>query len=350
MKNILVTGGSGFIGSHTCLSLLERGYRVFVIDSFENSSEKALEKVLEILKLKKLDLVERLKIFNCDIRNYKLLENVFAEINTSNKKVDGIIHFAGLKSVADSIKTPLEYWQVNVLGTINLLNAMEKFNCQNFVFSSSATVYANQENNLLSEKHPIKAINPYGNTKLTVENLLNDIFNSSDKKSKFASLRYFNPIGAHSSGLIGEDPKCKANNIFPLIINTAMGLQKEFKIYGNDWSTKDGTPIRDYIHIMDLAEAHIEVLENLLNDKSRYLILNIGTGRGTSVLELLKTFENVNNIKVPYVFSNRREGDLGYVVADNSLLKSELNFTPKMSIEDMCRDGWNWKKLNPNGY
>ena len=227
---------------------------------------------------------------------------------------------------------------------------MNKFNCNTLVFSSSAAVYAQSGNALLSEESPIKPMNPYGSTKLTIESILKDIFNSSNARPNFASLRYFNPIGAHSSGLIGEDPKVKPNNIFPLIINTAQGIQKELKIHGNDWPTKDGTPIRDYIHVMDLADVHIKVLENLFHDSSRYINLNIGTGIGTTVLDLVKTFEKVNNVQVPYVFTDRRSGDACYVVADNSLLLNEFKISPRKTIEEMCRDGWKWKTLNPIGF
>ncbi len=350
MGNILVTGGAGFIGSHTCLSLLAKGYQVYVIDSFVNSSPKSLEKVLEINYLKEPNVQEKLKVFNGDLRDINFLENVFLEITKNEKHVDGVIHFAGLKSVSDSINQSLKYWQVNVNGTINLLEIMEKYNCRTLVFSSSATIYDSSGTNLLSEQSPIKSINPYGTTKLTIEALLNDVFEDPNKNFKFASLRYFNPIGAHSSGLIGEDPQGKPNNIFPLINNTALGIQKELKIYGNDWPSKDGTPIRDYIHVMDVAEVHIKVLENLFQSESKYLKLNVGTGIGTSVLELVKIFEKVNKVKVPYVFSNRRNGDAFHVVADNTYLASELNIFPKISIEEMCRDGWKWKKLNPNGF
>ena len=350
MKNILVTGGAGFIGSHTCLKLLEKGYDVNVIDSFTNSSSKSLEKVLEIIKLKKSNFQNKLNIFQGDLLDKDFLNNVFLKLAKTNQKIDGVIHFAGLKSVLDSVMEPLKYWKVNVVGAINLLEILEEFHCTTFVFSSSATVYAQSDNAIISENSLIKPINPYGSTKLSIECILKDIFNASDKNLKFASLRYFNPIGAHSSGLIGENPKGKPNNIFPIIINTAKGIQKELMIYGNDWPTKDGTPIRDYIHVMDLAHAHVKVLETLFHDSSRYINLNIGTGIGTTVLELVKTFEKVNNVKVPYVFTGRRSGDACSLVADNSLLLNEFKFRPKMNIEDMCRDGWKWKSLNPNGF
>ena len=349
MKNILVTGGAGFIGSHTCLSLLERGYKVFVIDSFINSHPIALERVLEILKIPKNKSREKLKIFKCDLRDKELLENIFYEIFKDFKEIHGVIHFAGLKAVAESLSYPLKYWDVNVGGTINLLDLMQKYDCKTFVFGSSATIYAQSDNSLLSEDSRVDPINPYGTTKLTIERLLEDIFKSSNK-SKFASLRYFNPIGAHSTGLIGENPIGKPNNIFPLIIDAALGISKKFKVFGNDWPTKDGTAIRDYIHVMDVADAHIKVLENLFLNESSFLKFNIGTGKGTSVMELLKIFEKVNEVKVPYVFSKRRPGDACRVVADVSFVRSELKITPNMTLEDMCKDGWRWKKLNPNGY
>ena len=350
MKNILVTGGAGFIGSHACLSLLERGYKVLVIDSFINSSPIALERVIDILKMQKNDASEKLKIFKCDLRDKDLLENIFNEIYRDFKQIHGVIHFAGLKAVAESVSKPLKYWHVNVLGTINLLDLMQKYDCNTFVFSSSATIYAQSGNSLLSEESEFDPINPYGSTKLTIERLLEDLFKASNNYLKFASLRYFNPIGAHSSGLIGENPIGKPNNIFPLIINAALGISKKFEIFGNDWPTADGTPIRDYIHVMDVADAHIKVLENLFEYESSFLKFNIGTGKGTSVMELLNIFEKVNNVKVPYVFSKRRPGDACSVVADVSFLKSALKIAPKMTIEDMCRDGWRWKKLNPFGY
>ena len=350
MKSILLTGGAGFIGSHTCLALLEKGYEVYVIDSFVNSSKKSLDSVKNIYKNKYNNSNFNLHIFNGDLRDKYFIKKVFSDIYKVNKKIDGVIHFAGVKSVLESQRNPLFYWNTNVLGTINLLEIMNSYKCINFVFSSSATVYAQKKDSLLKEDSDIAPITPYGNTKLTVEKLLEDIFKSQENDNKFASLRYFNPIGAHSSGLLGENPIGIPNNIFPLIINTAAGIQKEFKVYGSNWPTKDGTCIRDYIHVMDLAEAHIKVLEFLSKKDPTYFSLNVGTGKGTSVLELLKTFERVNNVKIPYVFEERRMGDAPYVVADNTLLSSKLNVLTKRNLEDMCRDGWKWKKLNPNGY
>ena len=350
MKKILVTGGSGFLGSHTCLLLLQQGYKVFVIDSFDNSSPKVINRVLEIIKLRKYNAELKLKLYEGDLCDINFIEKVFSDIYKNHNSLDGVIHFGGLKAVSESKTNPLPYWKVNVLGTINLLEVMSKYGCNNLVFSSSATIYAENESSKFKEDSDLKPINPYGNTKLTVEILLENLFESNKQEWRLASLRYFNPIGAHASGLIGEFPNGIPNNIFPLITNTAIGLQKELKIFGNDWPTKDGTAIRDYIHVMDLAKAHIKVIDYLILNKPDYLKINVGTGVGTSVLELIKTFEKVNNVVVPYVFCNRRPGDACSLVADNSLLISKLNIIPKMSLEDMCRDGWKWKKLNPNGY
>ncbi len=350
MKNILVTGGAGFIGSHTCLALLQKGYEVFVIDSFFNSSPKSLDRVVDILNSEKGYGFRSIKVFRGDLCNKTFVEKVFQYFFKEEINIDGVIHLASLKSVSDSLKNPILYWKNNLYGMINLLELMKKINCKNLVFSSSATVYGNHGDTTLKENFITKPDNPYGNSKLLIEILLNDIFHANELDWKFASLRYFNPIGAHNSGLLGEEPKGNPNNIFPLIINTAFGVQKEFKIYGNDWPTKDGTTIRDYIHIMDLAESHVKIFEYLNLKKTANLKLNIGTGRKTSVLDLLATFEMVNKVKVPYIFCDRRPGDIPYLVADNNLSISKFKIIPTRNIEDMCRDGWRWKKLNPEGY
>ena len=350
MKTILVTGGAGFLGSHTCLSLLEKGYEVSVIDTFVNSSKKSLDRAFQIYRSNKNNHSKnKLKVFNGDLCDINFLNKVFSNIS-KNKTVLGVVHLAGLKAVSESIVEPLKYWKSNVISSLNLLEVMKKFNCHNLVFSSSATIYAEANNSLLKESSLINPINPYGNTKVAIEKLLEDIFDSPKNKFKFASLRYFNPIGAHPSGLMGEDPKGIPNNIFPLISNTAMGFQKTLKIFGNDWPTEDGTPIRDFIHVMDLAEAHVEVMELLIKNENLNLKLNIGTGCGTSILDLVKIFEKVNNVKVPFIFTKRREGDVSHVVADNSLSISKYNISCKRNLQDMCRDEWKWKKQNPNGY
>ena len=350
MKSILVTGGAGFIGSHTSLILLEKGFEIFVIDSFVNSSPKSIERISLILNEKDKVLKERLHLFKGDLKNQSDIESVFMMSQKLNKRIDAVIHLAGLKSVADSILNPIIYWENNVLGTINLLKIMEKYNCRNIVFSSSATVYKANSDKLLNENDICKPINPYGHTKLTIEGILCDLYNSKPCEWKIASLRYFNPVGAHESGLIGEDPSGKPNNIYPQITTVAIGEIDEIKIFGSDWPTNDGTGVRDYIHVMDLAEGHLSALNYLFKEKPQILTMNLGTGKGTSVLELIKTFENINNVKIPHSFVNRRSGDNAFVVADNSLAKNILNWSPIRNIEEICIDGWSWQQKNPNGY
>ena len=264
--------------------------------------------------------------------------------------INGVIHFAGLKSVEESIKEPLIYWDNNVCGTLILLKVMQLFHCETIVFSSSATVYGNSEKSPLKESFKIKALNPYGQTKATIEQILDDLFRSSKNNLKVANLRYFNPIGAHSSGFIGEEPLNKPNNLFPYICYVAAGKYKKLNIYGNDWPTSDGTCIRDYIHVMDLAEAHTCAIKYLLCRDPLILNLNVGTGIGTSVLQLVETFIEVNKCDVPYQFTNRRKGDVAQLIADNQKAISILNWSPKKNLKDMCRDGWRWRLLNPYGY
>ena len=281
---ILVTGGAGFIGSHTCLSLLEKGYEVVVIDSFDNSQKKSLDRVIEILKLntsiKKFDI----KIINADIRDEKALDKLFLDNQNLRKPIQAVLHFAGLKSVQESVFKPLHYWDVNVNGSINILRVMNRYKCRTIVFSSSATIYGFSKDKLITENTEIKPINPYGKNKLAIENLLNDIYNSQPGEWRIASLRYFNPIGAHPSGLIGESPIGVPSNIFPYITQVAAGKLEKLTIFGNDWPTLDGTAIRDYIHVMDLAEGHISALEYLNKNKNQIINLNLGTASGTSVL------------------------------------------------------------------
>ena len=350
MSKILVTGGAGYIGSHTSLLLLEMGYEVLIIDSLENSSSKVIERIKRILSFKKGNFGAKIDFIEADLTNYKLLKNIFLEKKELGQPIKGVIHFAGLKAINESVNNPLKYWDINLSSTINLLKVMQSNNCNNIVFSSSAAVYGLNKNKFIIEDSDLMPINPYGKTKLTIENILKDLFASSSNEWKIAKLRYFNPIGSHPSGLIGENPLRKPNNIFPLIMQVAAGDIDKLKIYGSDWPTKDGTGVRDYIHVMDVAESHIKVLEFLMANKPVCFSLNIGTGIGTSVLDLVKTFEKVNDVKVPYVFEKRRSGDVPYVVADNSLLISKMNIIPKRNIQDMCKDGWQWKKLNPNGF
>ncbi len=350
MKSILITGGAGFIGSHTCLLLLEKGYIVFILDSLVNSSEKSIDKVSLILKQKGLDPEGRIFFIKGNIKNQKDIERVFQTGIKLNMNIESVIHFAGLKSVFDSVNNPIDYWENNVIGTIKLLKVMEKYNCRNFVFSSSATVYKTNVSKLLCENDICQPVNPYGNTKLTIERILNDIYLSQPNNWRIASLRYFNPVGAHESGLIGEDPVDRPNNLYPRITRVAIGNIDKIKIFGSDWPTRDGTCVRDYIHVMDLAEGHLLTLNYLFNEKPQILTLNLGTGEGTTVLELIRKFEEVNKVNIPFSFDERRPGDNSFVVADNSLASSVLNWLPKRNIDDICRDGWNWQKNNPNGY
>ena len=329
MSKILVTGGAGYIGSHTSLRLLEMGYEVLIVDSFENSSPKVIEKIKRILSFEDSNLKSKLDFIEADLTDYEILKNIFQKNKRSGKPIDGVIHFAGLKAITESVNNPLKYWDNNLISTINLLKVMQSNNCNNIVFSSTAAVYGSNEKRLLTEDSHLMPINPYGRTKLTIENILKDLFLSSSNKWKITNLRYFNPIGSHPSGLIGENPLRKPNNIFPLIMQVAWGEIDKLKIYGSDWPTKDGTGVRDYIHVMDVAESHIKVLEFLIKSKPVFLNLNVGTGKGTSVLDLVKAFEKVNDVKVPYVFEKRRSGDAPYVVADNSLLISKMNIIPK---------------------
>ena len=350
MKNILVTGGSGFIGSHTCLGLLEKNYEITILDSFFNSSLGCIEKIKEIAIKNNLCLDKSIKCIEGDIRNKSFLECLFNDYQKKGKSFSAVIHFAGLKSISESIFNPSEYWITNVLGTINLVKTMEENYCHTLVFSSSASVYKHSKDGKYNENSPISPDNPYGESKAAVEKFLNNIFNSDKKKWKIGCLRYFNPIGAHESGLIGENPMINHNNVFPLINNVAVGRSEKLNIFGNDWDTKDGTPVRDYIHVMDVAEGHIKVLEYLESSKPQILNLNLGTGIGTSILELINIYKEVNKIQIPFVFVDRRIGDVATLIADNSLANSLLGWKPKRNLEQMCIDGWHWISRNPNGF
>ena len=344
MMRILVTGGLGFIGSHTSISLLEKGFEVFILDSNINSSEFFFERMKKLIKRIDINLIKKVKFFKGDTRNSNFVEKIFEEAIQEGNPIKGVIHFAGLKAVTESILKPLTYWDINLVGTLRLLQNMDKYDCKNLIFSSSATVYGFSKKNLIDESSLINPINPYGFTKASIEILLKNLFESKSNDWRIANLRYFNPIGAHVSGLIGEDPRGKPNNIFPLINKVAFGEFRELEIYGNDWNTHDGTGIRDYIHVMDLAEGHILTLEYLLKNKKQIINLNLGTGKGTSVLDLVHKYEEVNNVKIPYVIKPRREGDTDILIADNSLACSLLNWRPKRNLKDMCLDGWKWEK------
>ena len=346
---LLVTGGAGFIGSHTSLLLLEEGYDLVIYDSFHNSSQKVFKRFEKILGCDEAYLSTRIKVIKGDIRDKNSLDEVFNYYSTSGDSITAVLHFAGLKSVSESLIKPIDYWDVNLFGTKNLIEVMAKYDCFKLVFSSSATVYGSTSSSKITEDHNINPQNPYGHTKAAVEGFLTDLYNSNDKWS-FAILRYFNPVGAHSSGQIGENPFGVPNNLFPFISQVAIGRLEKLMVFGNDWPTTDGTGIRDYIHIIDLAQGHISALEKLLESKKIILKLNLGSGKGHSVLDVIKTFSKVTGVDIPYEISNRRSGDTGQNVADPSLSKKTLGWETKRTLFEMCRDSWNWQTKNPNGY
>ena len=350
MERILVTGGLGFIGSHTILLLIEKGYEILIVDSLINSSIKALERINEIINIKYPQMKNKLSFLKGDLRDESFIRGIFFKQNQIGKPITAVIHFAGLKSINQSINEPLKYWDFNLVSTINLLKVMNLFECRTIVFSSSASVYGSSKIDLINEDQKLDPINPYGLTKLTIEHVLANLYESSPDKWKIINLRYFNPIGAHPSGIIGESPLCSPNNIFPILLNVANREINKLDIFGNDWPTKDGTPVRDYIHIMDLADSHLIAYEFLQKNEPQMLKLNIGTAIGTSVLELINVFKRVNNIDIPYQYSKRRTGDNGYVVANNKLAKTIFDWEPKRNICEMCQDGWNWKKKNLQGF
>ncbi len=337
MANILVTGGAGYIGSHTCVELLLAGHDVVVLDNLSNSSEESLNRVQELAN-KKLTFIEG------DIRDAKVLDQLFGR-----HKIDAVIHFAGLKAVGESQQIPLTYFDNNIAGSISLVQAMERAGVYNLVFSSSATVYDEANTSPLNESMPTgMPSNNYGYTKLIVEQLLEKLSIANEQWS-IALLRYFNPVGAHKSGRIGEDPQGIPNNLMPYVTQVAVGRREKLSIYGNDYETVDGTGVRDYIHVVDLANAHLCALNNRLNAKG-CRAWNIGTGNGSSVLEVKNTFEKVNGVPVAFEFAPRREGDVATSFADNTRAVTELAWKPQYQLEDMLSDSWNWQKQNPQGY
>ncbi len=342
MKNILLTGGTGYIGSHTCIELLKRNYKITILDSLINSKSKTLDRIFKILEKEIPQIQSKVELCIGDIRDIKYLEQLFNNNKIKNNSFDGVIHFCGLKAVNESISNPIEYWDVNVGGTINLMKVMKSHNCNVLVFSSSATVYGNTLLMPIKENTPMNPLNPYGQTKAAIERLLFDVFNAYSETFKIAILRYFNPVGAHDSGLLGELPLGSPNNIFPLLNQTALGLRSKFEIFGNNWPTKDGTCIRDYIHVMDLAYGHVCALDYLFDNQPHINYFNLGTGKGTSVLELVKIFQDVNEVNFPVIYSNRRDGDIAEAVADNNTALEKLNWLPKKTINQMCQDGWKW--------
>jgi len=343
MKTILATGGMGFIGSHTCVSLIENNFNVYVIDSLKNSSIDNLSSIKKVCSQYHNSSKGKITFSKGDIRDKAFLMETFKKAQLGGNPIEAVIHFAGLKSVNESIEKPLSYWETNVCGTNNLLNVMQIYNCKKIVFSSSATVYKPIHNRPINEESELGPINPYGETKLAVENMLGDLMKDKSQNWKIINLRYFNPVGAHISGLLGESPKGIPNNLFPILLKVASGESENLFIYGNDWSTYDGTCIRDYIHVMDLANAHISALKFIIKSSPILMNLNIGTGYGKSVLEVVETFKKVNHCDLKYLFDSRREGDSPYVVADNSLALSKLNWKPIRNLDDMCRDAWRWK-------
>ena len=328
MKTILVTGGTGYIGSHTCVELLEKGEEIVVVDNFCNSKPIVIDKIKEITK-------KEFKFYECDLLDKPKLEKVFQE-----NDIKEVIHFAGLKAVGESVQKPLEYYHNNITGTIMLLEVMKKYNCKKIVFSSSATVYGLPKTVPIKEDFPLSTTNPYGSTKLFIEQILKDVC-VSDKDFAVILLRYFNPIGAHKSGLIGEDPNGIPNNLMPFIARVADGVYPELKVFGNDYDTPDGTGVRDYIHVVDLSIGHIKAIEKI-RQMNGVEIYNLGTGHGFSVLDLVKTFEKVNNVKVNYKIVGRRAGDIAVCYANCDKALKELGWKCERNIEDMCRDTWNF--------
>lgn len=337
MANILVTGGAGYIGSHTCVELLNAGHSVVVLDNLSNSSAESLARVQQLTG-------KTLQFIQGDIRDAAALDAVFAQ-----HQIDAVIHFAGLKAVGESQQIPLSYFDNNIAGSISLMQAMQRAHVFKLVFSSSATVYDEANISPLNEDMPTgMPSNNYGYTKLIVEQLLQKAA-LADARWSIALLRYFNPVGAHKSGCIGEDPQGIPNNLMPYVTQVAVGRREKLSIFGQDYATPDGTGVRDYIHVVDLANAHLCALNNRLKAQG-CRAWNIGTGNGISVLQVKNTFEQVNGVQIPFEFAPRREGDVATSFADNSRAVQELGWTPQYGLEDMLADSWNWQKQNPNGY
>jgi len=335
-KTILVTGGTGYIGSHTCVELIEAGYQVVVIDNLSNSNEIALDRVGEITGTKP-------EFIHCDILDAETLKLVFKA-----HQPEAVIHFAGLKAVGESVQKPLWYYRNNVSGTETLLSVMQEAGVKNIVFSSSCTVYGAPQTLPITEDFPLGAVNPYGQTKLTIEYMLKDLA-ASDPDWNISILRYFNPVGAHPSGEIGEDPMGIPNNLMPYITQVAVGQRDELSVFGGDYDTPDGTCIRDYIHVVDLAKGHIKALQKL-EEKPGVITHNLGTGHGYSVLEVIKGFESATGKAVPYRIVGRRAGDAPAVYADPQLAERELGWKARLGMADMCADAWRWQQKNPKGY
>jgi len=333
---ILVTGGAGYIGSHTVVELLQNGYEVVVVDNLSNSKPEALKRVKEITG-------KDFKFYKVDLLDRDGLEQIFKE-----DKLEAVIHFAGLKAVGESVSIPLKYYYNNITGTLILCELMQKYGVKKIVFSSSATVYGMKNKSPLTEDMPLSTTNPYGSTKLMIEQILRDVY-VSDNSWSIALLRYFNPIGAHESGRIGEDPNGIPNNLMPYITQVAVGKREKLSIFGNDYDTHDGTGVRDYIHVVDLAKGHLKALEKVMKTEG-VEAYNLGTGVGYSVLDVVKNFEKATGQHIPYVIVGRRPGDVAECYADPSKAERELGWKAEKTLEDMCRDSWNWQKNNPAGY
>jgi UDP-glucose 4-epimerase len=333
---ILVTGGAGYIGSHTCVELLSAGYELIVLDNFSNSKPESLNRVKAITG-------KDFTFYEVDLLDRSGVENVF-----SSHSIEAVIHFAGLKAVGESVSIPLHYYHNNITGTLILLDVMKKYGVKNLVFSSSATVYGMPDRMPISEDFPLSATNPYGRTKLMIEEILRDLV-VADPTWSIALLRYFNPIGAHESGTIGEDPNGIPNNLMPFITQVAVGKLKELQVFGNDYPTVDGSGVRDYIHVVDLALGHLKALEKVVASKG-VEAYNLGTGTGYSVLEIVAAFEQASGKKVPYKIVDRRPGDVAICYADPSRSKNVLGWAAARGIEDMCRDSWRWQEKNPTGF
>ena len=335
-KSILVTGGAGYIGSHACLELINSGYKVIVADNLSNSKSDSLNRVEELTG-------GQIRFHLTDLRSTKAIRELFRQ-----EMIDGVIHFAGLKAVGESMEIPLAYYQNNIGGTTNLLEAMQEFGVRNFVFSSSATVYGAPDSLPLGENSKLHTVNPYGRTKLFIEDMLRDLA-ASDPRWNISILRYFNPVGAHPSGEIGEDPSGIPNNLMPYITQVAVGKLKELSVFGSDYDTADGTCIRDYIHVVDLARGHLNALRKL-EENPGLIIHNLGTGHGCSVLDVLNAFDKATGVVIPHRIVSRRAGDAPAVYADPSLAEKELGWKAELDLETMCRDAWHWQQKNPEGY
>ncbi|MCM3727294.1 UDP-glucose 4-epimerase GalE [Neobacillus cucumis] len=333
---VLVTGGAGYIGSHTCIELLNAGHEIIIVDNYSNSKPESLERVKELSG-------KDFAFYEVDLLDRNGLEKVFAE-----NQIEAVIHFAGLKAVGESVSIPLHYYHNNITGTLILCEVMKQYGVKNLVFSSSATVYGMPERVPISEDFPLGATNPYGRTKLMIEEILRDLY-VSDPEWSIALLRYFNPIGAHVSGRIGEDPNGIPNNLMPFITQVAVGKLKQLQVFGSDYPTVDGTGVRDYIHVVDLAIGHLKALEKIL-PVTGVEAYNLGTGTGYSVLELVAAFEKASGVEIPYKIVDRRPGDVAVCYADASKAKNELGWTAAKGITEMCEDSWRWQKNNPNGY